>query len=401
MNRLRYLEVAGSGDTTELLRAVFAEAYGRFSDIATARAPGGPDVVVHPGGGVSVKSSEMVSKVYLDPDENYSVSGYRDRARTCFGEIYLCLDKGAEYYRQSAKVNAAIQAVTGREAFDLAIQKTRAIVADNPDAAREPGKHIDSVSIKVLAALCVHWFSLPNNVDVVEGGMNGGHLPPRCPGTFALPSAYMFKPDPSPDLIAAGQVTGGLLKGAVKHYVDTLKASQQVPAGGLSRATFDAFPQGEDDLIAQTIIGVMMGKLPTVDHNLINVVQSWSDQTLDALRTELKNDPGRDAYQRACDHLMVPIKHAMQANPVPDAVWRTAVKAHTLGETSPVQINPGDKVRVEVAAATQEDLAAGITDVFAVFGGNRGAAPHPTHACPAYHMAMGIMLGVVNGLLEP
>jgi hypothetical protein len=39
--------------------------------------------------------------------------------------------------------------------------------------------------------------------------------------------------------------------------------------------------------------------------------------------------------------------------------------------------------------------------VFPVFGGDRKPTPHPTHACPGYEAAIGVMLGFVNGWLEP
>jgi hypothetical protein len=92
---------------------------------------------------------------------------------------------------------------------------------------------------------------------------------------------------------------------------------------------------------------------------------------------------------------------AMQLAPVPEAVWRTAVKEHTLGTKSPVQVHPNDKIYVGIVSATREDLYAGITDVFPEFGGDRRATPHATHACPGYEMAIGILLGVINGVMEP
>ena len=86
--------------------------------------------------------------------------------------------------------------------------------------------------------------------------------------------------------------------------------------------------------------------------------------------------------------------------PTPDAVWRTAVKAHTLGTKNPVQVNPGDKIYISIIQAMQEDLRAGVTDVCPVFGGNRRATPHPTHACPGLEMAMGVLLGTIYGVVD-
>jgi hypothetical protein len=39
--------------------------------------------------------------------------------------IYLGLHKGAEYDAQSSKVNAAIQAISERDSFNLAVGETR------------------------------------------------------------------------------------------------------------------------------------------------------------------------------------------------------------------------------------------------------------------------------------
>ena len=90
----------------------------------------------------------------------------------------------------------------------------------------------------------------------------------------------------------------------------------------------------------------------------------------------------------------------MQMTPTPDALWRLAVKEHTIGTTHPVQVHPGDKIYLSVVKATQEDLAAGITDVRPLFGGNRSLSPHPTHACPGFEMGFGILLGIVYGVVD-
>ena len=145
-----------------------------------------------------------------------------------------------------------------------------------------------------------------------------------------------------------------------------------------------------------------MGFLPTVEGNVIATVGAWKkDATFTALQQQLASDAEPDLYLRACAVLKVPLMQAMQLNPVPNAVWRTAVKEHTLGDTSPVQVQPGDKVTVDIASATREDLANKTTDVFAVFGGDRREHPHPTHACPGYAMAMGVLLGIIAGLMLP
>ena len=82
--------------------------------------------------GVVVTSKELVMQVFLNADENYSVKGYNERASNSIGPIYLGLDWGPEYEEQSTKANAAIMAVTRRDAFEFALQETRAALKALP-----------------------------------------------------------------------------------------------------------------------------------------------------------------------------------------------------------------------------------------------------------------------------
>lgn len=291
-------------------------------------------------------------KVFLDTDENYSVAGYNERASSSFGEIYLGLDKGPEYDRQSTTVNEAIQRITGAEAFGLALQETRRLLAANPDANDE------DISIKVQAALCRHWFDLPDEINVVGLWMrDDGEInpPARCPGDFIYPSGYMFFPHPDPTTTTHGQLEGKILKNATMQFVDELRTHNKLPTGILSQAIFEAFPRGEDDLVAQTIIGVMIGMLPTVIINLLFTLEAWREnqgKVFAELQEKLRHHGGSDPFVRASEVLKQPLMAAMQRNPMPPAVWRTAVRDHTLGTNPPVQVNRGDKINVDIAAAT-------------------------------------------------
>jgi hypothetical protein len=86
----------------------------------------------------------------------------------------------------------------------------------------------------------------------------------------------------------------------------------------------------------------------------------------------------------------------MQLRPSPELVWRTATRPHQLGG---VQVVAGDMVVVAVVSATHECLENGDPDVSPIFGGQRSKLPHPTHACPAYDAAMGVLHGFMLGLL--
>jgi hypothetical protein len=352
--------------------------------------------------GVVVTSKELVMEVFLNANGNYSVEGYQKRMSQSIGPIYLGMDWGPEYERLSTKANAAIGTVTRKEAFDFTLKETRAALAALPDPA---AFDIQEITDTVLAAVCKHWFDVPDGEFVQPGGWKFSNLlpPARCPGDYTPPSAYIFHPDPDLLLTFIGQRTGQMLREAVGKLVATRRGPANPPQGALSRAFFEIFPAspGDDDMLARVIIGAMMGMLPTVIGNLTGTVKAWQKtQTFMVLQGKLKNTSQTDDYLRAQEIIEQPMQETMQMAPTPDAVWRTAVKEHTLGTKDPVQVHPGDKIYVNIYQATQEDLDAGITDVCPIFGGNRRASPHPTHACPGFEMAMGVLLAVIYGVVD-
>ena len=352
--------------------------------------------------GVVVTSKELVMQVFLNAEGNYSVSGYQERMSKSIGPIYLGMDWGPEYEKLSTAANAAIGRVTRKEAFEFALKETRTALAALPD----PGAFdIQAISDTVLAAVCAHWFDVPDGEFVKAGGFRLSNIfpPGCCPGDYTPPSAYIFHPDPDVLLTFLGQRTGQILREAVGKLVATRRGAGNPPQGALSRAFFEIFPNSpaDDDLLARVIIGAMMGMLPTVNGNLVATVKTWQkSQTLLVLHAKLKNSSQTDAFLRAQEVIEQPLSETMQMMPTPDAVWRTAVKEHTLGSKNPVQVHPGDKIYISIIQAMQEDLRAGVTDVCPVFGGNRRAPPHPTHACPGFEMAMGVLLGITTAVVE-
>src|SRR5215471_10105199 len=82
--------------------------------------------------GIVVTSKELVMQVLLNSAGNYTIEGYQPRMEQSIGVIYLGMDWGAEYERQSTPANAAIGRVTRREAFELAVRETRAAMASVP-----------------------------------------------------------------------------------------------------------------------------------------------------------------------------------------------------------------------------------------------------------------------------
>ena len=85
--------------------------------------------------GILVTSKELVMQVLLNADGNYTIEGYQARMNQSIGLIYLGMDWGPEYVKQSTKSNEAIGRVTRKEAFDFALKETRAALAALPDPA--------------------------------------------------------------------------------------------------------------------------------------------------------------------------------------------------------------------------------------------------------------------------
>ena len=103
------------------------------------------------------------------------------------------MDWGPEYVKQSTKANEAIGSVTRREAFEFALKETRAALAALPN----PGAFdIQEVSDVVFAAICKHWFDIPDGEFVKAGGFQLSNLlppgaaraiTPRLPATSSIP----------------------------------------------------------------------------------------------------------------------------------------------------------------------------------------------------------------------
>ncbi len=346
---------------------------------------------------IQVNGKQLVMEVLLDTAGNYSVSGYAERMEASFGLIYLGRDAtDPEYALQSNAANTAIGTITESEAFSRALQATRTVMQPLSGDAKFDMK---DVSNEVLAALCTHWFDIPDGESVISSGWVLPIPPGRCPGHFAAPSGYIFQPEPGLGTSLVGKWDGRLLRSHVKDFVAKQRLAG-APNGDLAKVLFAAFPNSpaQDDLLARTIIGVMIGFLPTVQGNLMAVSKAWQDGTFEALRTQLISQPAVDIYVRADQILRGPMIAAMQDEPMPPKIWRTAFRDHMLGTT---QVRAGDRLFINIDSATREDLGKNIADPIPIFGGDRSQNPHPTHACPGYKAAMGVLLGTLAGTMDP
>lgn len=349
---------------------------------------------------IHVRGKQQVMQVLLDPHGNYSVSGYAARMERSFGLIFLGRDANdPEYARQSAEANRAIGMISEREAFTRAVEAT--LVAVQP-LRRRASVDMKAVSDKVLAMLCTQWFDLPDGDYVVANGSALPLPPGRCPGHFAAPSGYIFQPEPGWPVRLFGRWTGRLLRRQVAKFVARQRASGIPPRGDVARALFAAFPDtsAENELLTRTLIGVMIGFLPTTQGNLMAVAEAWAGGTFIALKAAYLANPEPDPYLRAQQVIGGALVAAMQKAPMPPAIWRTALRDHVLEGDPPIEVKAGDRLFIHIDSATQEDLGEGIADPMPIFGGDRSQMPRPTHACPGFEAGMGVLLGTFAGLMK-
>ncbi|HKR24163.1 MAG TPA: hypothetical protein VJS15_02810, partial [Allosphingosinicella sp.] len=372
-----------------------------------------------PRDAVLVASKELVMRVFADPGCKYSMSGQMTRMKQSFGEIFLGMDKGPVYEAKS-KVNDILFGIKEQDAFELARKCAMSALAVSFRVKEEVEVRECKIDLRwhfitsALAGVCHAWFGIPdapppasptgdNFVDPWGWSWEPAETrKPRCPGDYMATSRFCFYPDPIPRVRAFGKSHGQALRKAVGAYFDKVRGTPALTAW-ISKAMAElelpdgtpVYP-GNDDL-ARNVIGVMTGFLPPADGCMRWALYEWlEDKTLPRVQHDLTAASG-DAFARANKALRPWLERAMQKRPAPDLLWRTATRDHRLGE---VDVAADDRVFIGIVSALSEDQAAGITDVYPIFGGERGRADSPLHACPAHKAAMGTMLGILSALLD-
>lgn len=310
----------------------------------------------------------------------------------------------------------------------------------------------------------------PNHVDP-GGWSWQAIRKPRCPGDFLATSRYCFYPDPVPRVQAYGKSQGQALRKAVRAHFETVakpgapiaKAMADIcvynddrdefartligvmtgflpPADATLRWTLYEWleekhfwriqqdflsvprtppapgPAPEGTPCPHAGPGVTDG-LPTIpppdDEACRSAFTSMREYFMDAQSPEAVGPAVHDsptqaeveaAYRAAKKALKHPLMQAMQKRPSPDMLWRTSVCRHRLGS---VDVEDGDRVFIGIVSAMAEDVEAGVTEVYPVFGGRRewdGIKKEwvdgPRHACPAYKFAMGTLMGIIAALMD-
>lgn len=363
--------------------------------------------------GVLVAERTLADDVLLNTSGNLSVNGYLPRMRQSFGAIYLGLDAhNPAYSRDSAACNDAIMALDKEVAFQQARDSTRAalqaLVDDAIGYARDDGESSWDLTLDVrelvdplLADFCEEWFGLSQDGNFFA--RNGFRWdwkpgqPPNYPGHFVAPSRYFFQPHPGQDVKDVGEAHGVALRTAMKDF---LRSHAQIKAP-IARKILESEPGQNLDFAARTLIGAVIGFVPTVNGNILRILNEWlREGNLWALRARL-GGTAASGFLDACNRLGSDFIPAMQLRTVPETLWRTAAAAHTIGEgPDRVNVAPGEIVVVSAISATQQSLQEGSPELYQAFGGNRRATSHPTHACPGADPALAVMLGFFSALVE-
>lgn len=368
--------------------------------------------------GVLVVSKALVDEVLLDKDGLLTANGYVSRMRRSFGAIYLGFDAGQEtgkYERESKECNEAILALDANEAYRLARESTRrklnGLVDDAIRYANDDGESQWELTLnarglidEVLAQLCESWFGLSVRDGIFRRGgyrwdwKEGDR--PYYPGHFMAPSRYFFQPHPESEVESIGAEHGRALRAAMDEYLRRFGDEIDAP---VARAILDSeVNSGDADFAARTLVGTIMGFVPTIDGCLRRVLHEWlRDGTFWSLRARFANKPVDD-LERGFARLREEFVPAMQLRAAPEVLWRTATVSHTIGkdEIHSVKVVPGDVVIAALVSASHQCLEKGSSDLLHAFGGNRRAEEHPTHACPGYTAALAVMMGFLNELVD-
>lgn len=374
--------------------------------------------------GVVVASRDLVREVYTNR-EHYSVCGQRERMKLSIGDISLGKDwakaDGDAYAVESAPVNGAIAKLDVQRVFqlslDAAARKLDTILADAQQQARDAGATRYDMSFdarelvdEVLADLSEDWFGL--EAPFFRRGSTDWNWkpsdPPLYPGHFTALSRYMFQPHPGKAPVELGQAYGRGLRAAMLQFVRAHRSAGTLPLdkrgqpAPVAAATFIHEQFGHDeDFIASTMVGVLMGFTPTIIGAVLNVLREWRrDGSFAQLRARCAGQAIASLpVARALLH--APMAAASQMRPMPQIGWRTARVAHRLGEgPGAVDVQAGDIVVIAMVGGTQQSLADGQPDGRLMFGGVREQANHPTHACPGYHQGIAAMLGTLAALVS-
>lgn len=367
--------------------------------------------------GVLVASRDLLGPVLMDPQERYSIRGQMKRMEDSIGRIYLGMDDGEEYRRQSGEVNAALMKISAEDGFQVAFkaandkmdairqeaeEKARKGLAPHYEAAFDGREIVD----EVLASLCDAWFGLKGSPHFRRGSADWDWKdedPAIYPGQFIALSRYMFQPHPGAVPEELARRYGKALARSMRDFLDDLRAERKKnppPAlAPVTQAVLESECGDDDEYASRTMAGIIMGFAPPITGALLNVLREWGREgRFWSLRAR---GGGAASFDEAVAWIGGALHSAYSMRPMPQIIWRTARKSHRLGTGAhAVDVAQGDVLVLGLVSGTQESLEFGGDDGRLMFGGVRSLErPHPTHACPGHAAGMGAMVGALAAML--
>ncbi|HOM13386.1 MAG TPA: Dyp-type peroxidase [Rubrivivax sp.] len=381
-----------------------------------------PGQTLHAQGyGTLVGGFDGVTRALRDDGRTLSVSGYGARMAATIGLNYLGQDAYTPAYQAVAPLmNPLIDAVGEHAAFDTALPIVRRIVSGMarlvqprpgylPSAPPRAAIDLVSLSEQLLAQLCSLWFGLPDSGAAPRWMRAGGWTEhasppsdlPRCPGSIMSSSRTIFAPHPSESVVRRAQREGPRVREAV---------AKMIAAGAQGSLTQQIVPKLRaagvaDDVVADSIAGMLLGFPPTVHGNFLRTMRSWIEggtlwqhqQALVEAPAEAPACTGADAaYERSRGALRRRLLDTMQEHPVPEMLWRCPVQSG-----APVH-DPARRVVLGVRSALADLPGPREHYDELAFGGSRDPASpiHGRHACPGYGMGVGVLLALLTGLFD-
>jgi Dyp-type peroxidase family len=366
-------------------------------------------------------SAAAVTKAFADDGRVMSVCGYGHRMATSLGVGYLGQDTaGADITSAplARTVNRILEGVTLDQAFRATrplVRKALQALLDRTRLTTPQGEtpnvpvNLAELSETVLAGLCSRWFGLPDDGQAVMqsgGRVDAPDVPVRCPGHFVSVSRWVFSPEPSSAVEAAGTTQGAAIRAALRAWIES---GPRTTTGteDLSRPILDAVRRHSgrraraeevNDLAARTLGGALLGFAPTVHGNVVEVLRGWIDSRawwdlqLQWLPAATAGAAGDEQADVAKQQLLQPLLAQMARQPTPSMLWRLPPAARD----DPAGCPASERQVIGIGSALQEPGA----DKMLMFGGRRRGKNRGVHACPGYTMGMGVMLGLLSSLLE-
>jgi|GEM_PF-5538564 len=163
---------------------------------------------------------------------------------------------------------------------------------------------------------------------------------------------------------------------------------------------------------SSTLVGVMMGFLPTGFGSILTVLATWvvSGRFWDIQEAYLKalksSGSKLDSANQSFTHALV---ETLRNDPTPEMFWRTVKLPGKFGSSkNSIDMEIGDKLVFCIAGETQmiKKQEYSLKDLYPIFGGERkiaaagDPAESPTHACPGFVAAIGVYFGLIAGLMQ-